>query len=95
MEYYIVAVKDKLTKEFLQPIFVQNHDVAKRNFAWQLENTPTWKENAEQFEMYDLGMLDSETGNIIGNDELPFGDMPIIHPEMICKGTDLIDLRKE
>lgn len=95
MEFLIMAVKDKVTGEFLQPIFVHNHEEAKRYFAWQLENTPTWKENAEQFELYDLGMLDTETGNIIGNDTLPFSDVPIIHPDYVCKGTDLIDSRKE
>ena len=79
----------------MTPIFCHNHDEAKRLFKYQLENTPTWKENAEQFQLYDLGLLDIETGNIIGNDDHCDKDVPVCHPELICKGTDLITVRKE
>lgn len=96
-EFIIVSVKDTCTKEFLAPQFVHNHEEAKRLFKWQLEKTPTWKENAEQFHLYDLGLFDTNSGNIIGNDEVAeAGMIPVVcHPELICKGTDLIDVRKE
>ena len=91
MEFIIISVKDKITGEMLAPQFVHNQDEAKRLFAYQLKSNPIWNENIEQFELYDLGLFDSCTGNIIGNDELPFGDTPTIHPELICKGVDLIE----
>ena len=91
MEFIIISVKDKVTKEFMQPVFVHNHDEAKRLFAFQIEKTELWKENIEQFELYDLGLFDSESGNIIGNDETFDTDLAtVLHPELICKGSDLL-----
>lgn len=95
-EFIIVSVKDTVTGEFLSPQYVHNHEEAKRLFRYQLANTPTWLENSEQFEMYDLGMLDTTTGNIFGNDEPgTMNDIPVIHPELICKGNDILAPRKE
>lgn len=91
MEFIIAAVKDKIMGEMLQPIFVHNQDEAKRFFQHQLKSNPIWKENPEQFELYDLGLFDSSTGNICGNDEkFNTNIAPIIHPELICKGTDIL-----
>ena len=91
MEYIIISVKDTCMKELMTPQFVRNQDEAKRLFAYQLKNNPIWRENPEQFELYDLGLFDSETGNIIGNDDKFSTELaPVIHPEMICKGTDLL-----
>lgn len=89
MEFIIAAVKDKVMGEMLQPIFVHNQEEAKRFFAHQLKANPIWNENPEQFELYDLGLFDSFTGNIFGNDEQT-SDIPVIHPELICKGTDIL-----
>ena len=96
MEFLFIFVKDKVTGEHLQPTFVHNHDEAKRLFSYQLESNPLWKANPEQFELYDLGLLDTETGNIIGNDEDISGNGfgVVIHPDLICKALDLIDLKK-
>lgn len=86
----MVAVKDKVAGKFMQPIFTENRDTAKRIFAMQINKIEIWKENPEQFELYDLGLFCIETGNIVGNDE-KFNETPIIHPELICKGTDLVE----
>lgn len=95
MEFIIISVKDKVMGELMTPQFVRNQEEGKRLFAYQLKNNPIWKENPEQFELYDLGLFDSNTGNIIGNDEKFTTDMaPVLHPELICKGTDLIERRK-
>lgn len=90
-EYLMVAVKDKVAGKFMQPNFTENQETAKRIFAHQLKNIDLWRENAEQFELYDLGLFCVDTGNIIGNQENNNDDYPIIHPELICKGTDLIE----
>lgn len=96
-EFIIAAVKDNTMKEMLQPIFVHNHDEAKRFFAYQLNSNGIWKDNPDQFELYDLGLFDSETGNIIGNDEKPAADgfAVVIHPELICKGIDILPKKGE
>lgn len=81
-------------KELMTPQFVRNQDEAKRLFAYQLKNNPIWRENPEQFELYDLGLFDSETGNIIGNDKKFSTELAaVIHPQLICKGTDLVERR--
>lgn len=94
MEFIIVSVKDKVTGEVMQPMFFHNQDEAKRMFSYQLESNPLWKANPEQFELLDLGLLDTNTGNIIGNDPGEDGFGVIIHPEFICKALDLIDIKK-
>lgn len=94
MKYIIISVKDTCMKELMTPQFVRNTDEAKRLFAYQLKNNLIWKDNPEQFELYDLGLFDSESGNIIGNDEKFSTEIaPVIHPKLICKGTDLIERR--
>ena len=91
MEFIIISVKDKCMGEMLQPTFVHNQEEAKRLFKYQIENNPIWKANPEQFELYDLGLFDSESGNIIGNDEQFDNTLAaVIHPELICKAIDLI-----
>lgn len=89
-EFLIVAVKDKVAGKFMTPMFTENQETAKRIFTYQIGKIDIWKENPEQFELYDLGLFCATTGNIIGNDENP-DSYPIIHPELICKGTDLIE----
>lgn len=95
MEFIIASVRDKVTGEHLQPMFFHNQEEAKRMFAYQLENNEIWKNNPEQFELFDLGLLDTNTGNIIGNDEGPDGFGVIIHPEIICKALDITTKKGE
>lgn len=89
MEFIIAAVKDKTMGELLQPIFVHNQEEAKRFFNYQLKENAIWRDNPDQFELYDLGLLDTLTGNIIGNDPGEDACGVVIHPELICKGIDL------
>lgn len=96
MEFIIISVKDKVMGEMMTPQFVRNQEEAKRLFAYQLKSNPIWRENPEQFELYDLGLFDANSGNIIGNDEKFSTDMaPVLHPEFICKGTDILERRKD
>lgn len=92
----IVAIKDKITGEFMTPMYVHNQEEAARLFKYNLEHTQLWKENAEQFEMHNLGILDTQTGNIISClPDKTTGDIHTIHPDMIYKGTDIIDKEGE
>lgn len=70
-EYIIIAVKDRVAEKFLQPTFTENVATAKRLFAIQISKIELWKENPEQFELYQLGMFCEDTGNIVGMDENP------------------------
>lgn len=78
MNFTIYAIKDKLTNRFMQPFYLRNEQEAKRLFASQLNNIDIWKENPEQFILYELGTF---------NEELGFMTMDNIE---ICKGSDLI-----
>lgn len=89
MNLIIVSIKDKVTGEHLSPIYVHNTEEAKRVFAYQIESNQMWKDNAEQFEMYKLGNLDTTTGTISDDDW-----NNVIKTELICKGTDLFDKPK-
>lgn len=88
MEYLMVAVYDKVAKKVLSPWFTDNQETAKRQFASHLKNIEVWKENPEQFELIDMGLVDGETGCIVGLDK--DGTDHTLVPETICKGSDLI-----
>jgi hypothetical protein len=89
MDYLMVAVKDTCAGIFMNPMYVENEDVAKRTFASQGANINIWKENAKQFELYALGVINKETGIIKGYDQGPL-DEPVLHPMYMCNLSDLI-----
>lgn len=63
----IYAVKDELTNTFMQPIFIKgknNMEQATRLFAYQVNNTPIWKDNPSDYSLFHLGNFDEETGLI-------------------------------
>lgn len=92
----IVAIKDKITGEFMTPMYVHNQEEAARLFKYNLEHTQLWQDNAEQFEMHTLGILDTQSGNIIACvPEKGTGDIHTLHPDMIYKGSDIIDKKGE
>ena len=60
----IYAVKDELTDTFLQPLFHESDLEVTRIFAYQINNTPIWKDNPADFSLYKLGKFNEETGEI-------------------------------
>lgn len=87
----MISIKDKVTGEFLSPIYVHNQEEAARIFKYQLSTTDLWKENAEQFEMYEMAVLDTTTGNLIAIEpDKTTGENIILHPDMIFKGIDIL-----
>lgn len=62
MEFIIVAIKDKLSGRFMQPIFVENEEMAKRWFKHILDTTEIFKDNKKDFELYKLGKFDDDLG---------------------------------
>ena len=64
--FKVIAVKDELTNSFLQPTFIESLEEAERLFAYQINSIGLWKENPEDYSLYDIGTFDQETGSIIG-----------------------------
>lgn len=64
-EFYVVAVKDELTGEFMQPTFGENLDALMRIFTYQINNNPIWKDNASDFSFYILGFFSQKSGMMI------------------------------
>lgn len=62
----IYTVKDELTNTFLNPAVIKSDDEAKRLFKYQVNNTPIWKDNPEDYSLYKVGTFDDSTGTIIG-----------------------------
>lgn len=62
----IYTVKDELTNTFLNPAVIKSDDEAKRLFKYQVNNTPIWKDNPEDYSLYKVGTFDDNTGTIIG-----------------------------
>ena len=49
-----------------------------------------WSDNKDQFEMLILGILDTQTGNIISSAPEQTGDVVTIHPDLLFKGIDIL-----
>ena len=62
--YEIVAVKDNLVENFMQPTFVGTLAEAQRLFEYQINSIELWKNNASDYELWSLGKYDAETGAI-------------------------------
>lgn len=64
-EFYVISVKDELTGKFLNPAFAESLEAAKRLFAYQVNNTPVWKDNPSDFSLYHIGYFNQKSGMII------------------------------
>ena len=84
--FEMYSVKDTVADNFLEPLFVNNEDQAKRWFASNIKNIQLWKENAEQFELYRIGEWDGNKGVITGKGLKP----GTAEGKFVCKGSDLI-----
>lgn len=90
MRVIIVAIKDTVTGEIMTPFYVHNTEEAARVFKYNLVKNEMWSDNKDQFEMYTLGMLDTQTGNIISAAPEETGDVITIHPDILYKGIDIL-----
>ena len=62
MIFGVYAIKDIVAEKFMQPMFIQNDELAKRMFNEVINNTDLIKNNPVDFIMYKLSMYNSETG---------------------------------
>lgn len=86
----MISVKDKVTGEFLSPFYTHNKEEAARVFKHMLTTNEIWKDNPDNFEMYSMGILDTNTGNIISVQPDKQGTQPVTHPDLIYKGIDIL-----
>lgn len=64
MTHQLFALKDNLAGVFMQPQVFQNENVALRNFSMIINETPVFKENPADFELWRLGEYDDVEGFI-------------------------------
>ena len=63
--YQVYAVFDNLTEAFLAPNFIETEEEAKRLFQHQINSIPLWKDNASDFDLYQLGHYDAKSGTLV------------------------------
>ena len=74
----------------ISPFCVHNQEEAARVFKYNLVKNEMWSDNKDQFEMLILGILDTQTGNIISSAPEQTGDVVTIHPDLLFKGIDIL-----
>lgn len=66
MRYKMYSVKDEMTGKFMSPMFTEDTDLsdslATREFKSHMNNIQLWKDNANDYSLYLVGIFDDETG---------------------------------
>lgn len=66
MKFNMYSVKDEMTGKFMNPMFIEQDEVADnlatRQFKSNLNNISLWKDNPNDFSLYIVGFFDDETG---------------------------------
>lgn len=66
MRFIMYAVKDEMTGKYMQPMFIEQDEtadnLATRQFKSNLNNITLWKDNANDFSLYRVGIFDDEAG---------------------------------
>lgn len=66
MKYAMYAVKDEMTGKFMNPMFVEDNELADnlaiRDFKTNVNKIELWKQNANDFSLYKVGIYDDENG---------------------------------
>lgn len=66
MKYVMYSVKDELTQKFMNPMFVEENEIsdqlAIRQFRSNLNSIKLWKDNANDYSLFKVGIFDDEAG---------------------------------
>lgn len=66
MRFKMYSVKDELTGKFMNPMFVEDNDIADslaiRNFRTNVNDIKLWRENPSDYSLYLVGAFDDEAG---------------------------------
>lgn len=79
MKLGIYAIKDKLQGYITVMLYV-NDDVAKRDFAYSVNNTPQMAYQAADIDLYRVGTFDNKSGEIVPEKTCVF----------ICNGREVL-----
>lgn len=64
--YNMYSVKDELTGKFMNPLFVEEGEIADqlaiRQFTSQVNSIQLWKDNPNDYSLYIVGKFDDELG---------------------------------
>ena len=65
MKLNFYAVRDLMTDRFMNPALSQDDNIAIRQFRSNINHIPLWLDNPSDFDLWNLGSFDDETGEII------------------------------
>lgn len=81
--FNMYSVKDELTGKFMNPLFVEEGEIANqlatRQFKSQVNNIQLWKDNPNDYSLYLVGIFDDEHGS----------EATVL--EKICSGRSVVD----
>lgn len=80
-EFKVIGLRDKVAATFQGITIEINESVAKRNFAYNVNNSSELMFKAKDLELYVIGILDSSNGVIT----------PVSPLERICSGDEVIN----
>lgn len=80
-DFIVVGLRDKVAECFQGITIEINESVAKRNFAYNINNSNELTFKAKDIELYTIGILDSATGVITPKSPL----------ERICCGDEVLN----
>lgn len=78
MVWNVYAVKDELSGEFLQPIFVEDDVLATRDFKYKINNIDSWKYNSSDYSLYRLATFDTKSGIYVPDIEKVAGGRSVL-----------------
>lgn len=66
MRFAMYAVKDEMTQKFMNPMFVEENNLADnlaiRDFKTNVNRIELWKQNSNDYSLYKVGIFDDENG---------------------------------
>lgn len=66
MQYVMYSVKDELTNKFMNPMFVEDNEIADqmaiRQFKSSVNSIKLWKDNPNDYSLFKVGFFDDEEG---------------------------------
>lgn len=82
MIFNLYSIKDKKS-DFAAPVPIKDDDLARRWFDNQVKTNAFMSEYPEDFELYNIGTFDAETGKV---GDIPFPEMIISAEEVKARG---------
>lgn len=79
----IYSVKDELTGKFLQPFFIGDSETTEKEairiFSNNINNISLWKDNANDYSLFQIGAMDDNTGTIVSQVDKIIGGRAVLN----------------